>query len=128
VNLATGRDHTQYRVVLPITGEEVHVTYSREGLARLMRAGLSASDEGRPFGFGNQVLIQSHRKVLWSKTVVVSVAEKPGQPAGMIVRGQREQTADEVSKADWGCQNRGMTSSPGSAREVPETAREASGM
>jgi formylglycine-generating enzyme required for sulfatase activity len=47
VNLATGRDHAQYRVLLPITGEEVHVTYSREGLARLKtgltRAGLSAS-------------------------------------------------------------------------------------
>jgi hypothetical protein len=47
VNLATGRDHAQYRAVLPITGEEVTVTFSREGLARLktglMRAGLNAS-------------------------------------------------------------------------------------
>jgi formylglycine-generating enzyme required for sulfatase activity len=47
VNLATGRDHRQFRVILPITGEEVHVTYSREGLARLkaglQRAGLHAS-------------------------------------------------------------------------------------
>jgi hypothetical protein len=24
-------------------------------------------DEGGPFGFGNQVLISSHRKLLWSK-------------------------------------------------------------
>lgn len=30
MNLATGRDHTQYRTVLPITGEEVTVTLSRE--------------------------------------------------------------------------------------------------
>ena len=35
-------------------------------------------DEGRPFGFGNQVLISSHRKLLWSKVMVVSVAEKSG--------------------------------------------------
>ncbi len=36
-------------------------------------------DEGRPFGFGDQELIPSHRKLLWSKAMVVSVAEKPGQ-------------------------------------------------
>jgi hypothetical protein len=35
-------------------------------------------DEGRPFEFGNQVLISSHRKLLWSKTTVVNVAEKMG--------------------------------------------------
>jgi hypothetical protein len=33
-------------------------------------------DEGRPFGFGNQVLIPSHRKLLRSKAMVVNVAEK----------------------------------------------------
>ncbi len=47
VNLATGRDHRQFRVTLPVTGEEVHVTYSHEGLGRLkgglQRAGLHAS-------------------------------------------------------------------------------------
>jgi hypothetical protein len=32
-------------------------------------------DEGRPFEFGNQVLISSHRKLLWSKATVVNVAE-----------------------------------------------------
>jgi hypothetical protein len=35
-------------------------------------------DEGGPFEFGNQVLISSHRKLLWSKAMVVSVAEKSG--------------------------------------------------
>jgi hypothetical protein len=35
VNLAAGRDHRQFRVTMPNTGEEVHVTYSLEGLARL---------------------------------------------------------------------------------------------
>ena len=33
-------------------------------------------DEGRPFEFGNQVLISSHRKLLSSKAMVVNVAEK----------------------------------------------------
>jgi hypothetical protein len=36
-------------------------------------------DEGGPFGFGDQVLIPSHREPLRSKAVVVSVAETPGQ-------------------------------------------------
>ena len=35
-------------------------------------------DEGRPFEFGNQVLISSHRKLLLSKATVVNVAEKSG--------------------------------------------------
>jgi len=35
-------------------------------------------DEGRSFGFGNQVLISSHRELLWSKAMVMSVAEKSG--------------------------------------------------
>jgi len=47
VNLATGRDHQQFRVRLPVSGEEQHVTYSHEGLSRLraglQRAGLHAS-------------------------------------------------------------------------------------
>src|SRR5262252_9469549 len=33
-------------------------------------------DEGGPFEFGNQVLISNHRKLLWSKAIVVNVAEK----------------------------------------------------
>src|SRR5258707_7900537 len=36
-------------------------------------------DEGRRFGFGNQVLIPSHRKLLRLNVVVVSVAEKLGR-------------------------------------------------
>jgi len=39
-------------------------------------------DEGRPFEVGNQVLISSHRKLLWSKAMVVSVAEKSEQDSG----------------------------------------------
>jgi hypothetical protein len=36
-------------------------------------------DEGRPFEVDNQVLISSHRKLLWSKATVVNVAEKSEQ-------------------------------------------------
>jgi hypothetical protein len=51
------------------------------------------------------VLISSHRKLLSSKAMVVSVAETPGQdsggiPAGKVERGERKRTVDEVPKAD----------------------------
>ena len=36
-------------------------------------------DEGGPLEVGNQVLISSHRKLLSSKAMVVSVAETAGQ-------------------------------------------------
>jgi hypothetical protein len=39
-------------------------------------------DEGGPFEFGNQVLISNHRKLLLSKAMVVSVAEKSEQDFG----------------------------------------------
>jgi hypothetical protein len=58
-------------------------------------------DEGRPFEVGNQVLISSHRKLLWSKAMVVNVAESRNKiSTGMIERGERKRTAAEVSKAD----------------------------
>ena len=58
-------------------------------------------DEGGPFEAGSQVLASSHRKLLLSKAMVVSVAETPGQiPAGKVERGERKRTVDEVSKAD----------------------------
>ena len=44
VRLAAGRDHVMLRVTMPVTGDETHVTFSAEGLARLkgglQRAGL----------------------------------------------------------------------------------------
>src|SRR5881296_3737777 len=48
-------------------------------------------DEGGPFGFGNQVLIPSHRELLRSKAVVVSVAETPEQDSGRHGRERRAQ-------------------------------------
>jgi hypothetical protein len=39
-------------------------------------------DEGGPFEVDNQVLISSHRKLLSSKAMVVSIAETPGQDSG----------------------------------------------
>ena len=64
-------------------------------------------DEGGPFGFGNQVLISSHRKLLRSKAVVVSVAEKSGHdPAGTVERGERKRPRRlvmAVSRGAVGC-------------------------
>jgi hypothetical protein len=42
-----------------------------------MRGGIWRT-RARTFEFGNQVLISSHRKLLWSKATVVNVAEKVG--------------------------------------------------
>ena len=57
-------------------------------------------DEGRSFEFGNQVLISSRRKLLWSKAMVVNVAEKSGNdPINMVERGERKRTTVEVSKS-----------------------------
>jgi hypothetical protein len=39
-------------------------------------------DEGSPFEVGNQVLVSSHCKLLSSKAMVVSIAEKPRQDFG----------------------------------------------
>jgi RNA-directed DNA polymerase len=45
-------------------------------------------DEGGPFGFRDQEPISSHRKLQWSKAMVVSVAERAGPIA--LVRIGRE--------------------------------------
>jgi hypothetical protein len=47
-------------------------------------------DEGMSFEFDNQVLISSHRKLLWSKARVVNVVEKSGHDP---VRHGRERRA-----------------------------------
>ena len=47
--------------------------------------------EGGPFGFGNQVLISSHRKLLSSKATVVNVAETSGHDPGRHGRERRAQ-------------------------------------
>jgi hypothetical protein len=58
-------------------------------------------EEG-PSGSAIRSLIPSHRELLRSKAVVVSVAENVGTmiPAGTVERGERKQTASEASKAD----------------------------
>jgi hypothetical protein len=48
-------------------------------------------DEGGPFEFGDQEPISSHRKLLRTKAVVVSVAEKLGQDLGRHGRERRAQ-------------------------------------
>ncbi len=44
------------------------------------------------------MLISSHRKLLLSKAMVVSVAERWDETAGKVERGERNQTADECRK------------------------------
>ena len=48
-------------------------------------------DGGGPFGFGNQVLISSHRKLLSSKATAVNVAETSGYDPGRHGRERRAQ-------------------------------------
>ena len=86
-------------------------------------------DEGGPFGVGNQVLISSHRKLLRSKAVVVSVAETLDMIWQVRLREASESKPSmKCRKRIRRCQNRGVTLPPGSARGMPETARAASGM
>src|SRR6516164_4580669 len=58
---------------------------------RVLAARNCTRDEGGPFGFGDQVLISSHRKLLRSKAVVASVAETPGQDPSRHGRERRAQ-------------------------------------
>ena len=87
-------------------------------------------DEGGPFGFGNQVLISSHRKLLWPKS-------HGGERCGNAGTRSRQARSREASASEplqkrrkriRRCQNRGVTLPPGSARGMPDTARAASGM
>src|ERR1019366_5329953 len=58
-------------------------------------------DEGGPFEAGRQGQASNHCKLLSSKAMVVSVAANVGtNPSGEVERGERKQTADEVSKSD----------------------------
>ena len=79
-------------------------------------------DEGGPFEVGSQVRVSSHRKLLSSRAMVVSVAETSGPDPGR--QGLREASASEppmkCRKRIRRCQNRGVTLPPGSARENPE--------
>ena len=58
-------------------------------------------DEGRPFGFGDQVADPKPLQAAVVKSDGVNVAEKVGTmiPAGKVERGERKQTASEASKA-----------------------------
>ena len=87
-------------------------------------------DEGRSFEAGSQVQASNRCKLLSPKAMVVSVAVNVGTISRRV--RLREASASEPSmkcrKRIRRCQNRGVTLPPGSAREMPETARAASGM
>ena len=56
-------------------------------------------DEGRSFEVGNQVLISSHRKLLWSKAMVVALRKSRDMiPSGMIERGERKRTVNGMCR------------------------------
>src|SRR4029450_11318504 len=81
-----------------------------------------------PSGFGDQETIPSHRKLLRSRAVVVSVAETPGRRSRQA--RSREASASEPSmkcrKRFRRCQNRGVTRevSSGHNREDESTDAE----
>jgi hypothetical protein len=54
VRLATGRDHVMLRVVLPVTHDEMHVTFSMEGLQRLKHGLEEAGLEAKYFAWPPQ--------------------------------------------------------------------------
>src|SRR5262249_24462197 len=56
---------------------------------RVLAARNCTRDEGGPFGFGDQVLISSHRKLLRSKAVGGSVEETPEQDPSRQGRERR---------------------------------------
>jgi hypothetical protein len=87
-------------------------------------------DEGGPFEFDDQVLISSHRKLLSSKAMVVSVAETSGHDPGRHGRERRAQAnrrrsvesfIDDVETGGWHV----LRDQFG---RCPDTARAASGM
>ena len=59
-------------------------------------------DRGGPFEAGYQVQASSHCKLPSLRAMMMSVAAKRRDniPAGTVERGERKQTADEVSKSD----------------------------
>jgi hypothetical protein len=76
------------RVVTPESAESGPCVTSTSVLLTTVRN--YTGGEGRSFEFDNQVLISSHRKLLWSKVMVVNVAEKSGHEP---VRHGRERRA-----------------------------------
>jgi hypothetical protein len=69
------RSITFQRILTPMTGVGLvsRVTPVHTAMRNCTR------DEGGPFEVGNQVLISSHRKLLWLNATVVNVAEKSEQ-------------------------------------------------
>ncbi len=77
-------------------------------------------DEGGPLGAGGQAQAPNHRKLLSSRAVVVSVAEKSGRDPGRYgwasVSGPLMKRRNRI----WRCRSRGLTHLPGRVRGLPE--------
>ena len=98
-------------------GDMIIVRYADDCVPRTYRrkeVRCCARDGGRSSGAGRQGKAPNHRKLRRSRAVVVSVAEKAGMiSSGVAQRGERKQTADDVSKAYRRCRNRGEVVAPG---------------
>ena len=81
-------------------------------------------DEGGPFGFGDQVADPKPPRAAAAKSPGGERRGKVGAtiPAGVVERGERKQTADQVSKAVQ------TMSKPGTGTGFPDSARVASGI
>ena len=90
-NYQRGRDQGRVKRCSYARRKVAALTFATESSGRMSESGLVSRvtpvhtalrnctrDEDRSFEFGNQVLISSHRKLLSSKAMVVSVAEKSG--------------------------------------------------
>ena len=82
--------------------------------------GCCTRDEGGPLEASGQARPQTPAKLRSSRAMVVSSCSKRWDkiPSGVIRRGERKRTADEVSKCQRRCQNRGVIQLPGSVREL----------
>src|SRR6516225_1653699 len=107
----------QIRRRLPRAGDKWHP----DGVSRTHFWGMwsCTRDEGGPLDVGGQAQASNH----WTPVVKSDGGERCSKrrdksPSGVIRRGERKRTADEVSKCHRRCQNRGAVQLPGSVREL----------
>ena len=82
-------------------------------------------DEGRPFEIGNQVLISSHRKLLWSKAIVIDVENRNDLRQARL-RGSMTKPLVNVEKRLDDVKPGADPSPRDKLGDVPETAKAAS--
>ncbi|BBZ46475.1 nSTAND1 domain-containing NTPase [Mycobacterium parmense] len=101
VDLASGRDHRQFRVTLPRTQEECHVTFSREGLKRLRRGLVKAGLDPRffewpPPGDEDRAPYRGLRALEADDAGIFFGRDGPIFEALDLLRGMREESAPRL--------------------------------